>query len=92
MRRKDTTGEPGIWVRIELDTGAMITGFAPGAESPNDFWTVFKTQLVRLDEVREIPRGGTRRDFPTLYVNRDRIVVVDVESEEDDEDGGAERS
>ena len=78
MRRRNAAPGPGIWVRIELDSGATITGFAPGAESPNDFWTVFKTQLVRIEEARETRRRGGRRDYPALYVNRYRIVVIDV--------------
>jgi hypothetical protein len=78
MRRKEASDEPGIWVRIELDGGSTITGFAPGAESPNDFWSVFKTQLVRLEHARERTRGGKRRIYATIYVNRDRIVLVDV--------------
>ena len=82
MRRKDTSEEPGIWVRIELDTGATLTGFASGADSPNDFWSVFKTQLIRLEDAWETARGGTRRSYPTIYVNRDRIVLVDVVSPE----------
>ncbi|MCE9637543.1 MAG: hypothetical protein K8T90_17725 [Planctomycetes bacterium] len=87
MRRKDTTDEAGIWVRLELDNGATLTGFASGADSPNDFWSVFKTQLIRLEEAWETAPGGTRRNYPTIYVNRDRIVLVDVvEPESGEED------
>lgn len=78
MRREDTKDEPGIWVRITLDTGGAVTGFAPGADSPNDFWSVFKTQLVRLGDAIEIRADGSRRRYDTIYVNRDRIVLVDV--------------
>ena len=78
MRRKDATSEPGIWVRMWLDTGSTLTGFAPGADSPNDFWTVFKTQLVRLEDAVEVRRDRSKRQFSTIYVNRDRIVLVDV--------------
>jgi hypothetical protein len=78
MMRDDTTDEPGIWVRLTLDTGGSMTGFAPGADSPNDFWNVFKTQLVRLEDAVHVRRDGTRRRYDTIYVNRERIVLVDV--------------
>lgn len=84
MRREDTTREPGIWVRLTLDTASSLTGFAPGADSPNDFWSVFKTQLVRLEQVVEIRKDGAKRQYGTIYVNRDRIVLVDVASSDDD--------
>lgn len=85
MRRDDTTSEPGIWVSLALDTGGTITGFAPGADSPNDFWTVFRTQLVRLEQAVEVRRDGAKRKFDTIYVNRDRIVLVDVAQGNDGE-------
>lgn len=78
MRREDTSGEVGIWVRLSLDTGDVLTGFAPGADSPNDFWSVFKTQLIRLEQAVEVRRDRSKRRYETIYVNRDRIVLVDV--------------
>ena len=67
----------GIWVKLILDDGSMVTGFADGADSPNDFWTIFKTQLVRLRDVRETRPRKKPREYPALYVNRDKIVLVD---------------
>jgi hypothetical protein len=78
MRREDATDEPGVWVRLTLDIGGSMTGFAPGADSPNDFWTVFKTQLVRLEHAIHVRSDGTRRRYDTIYVNRDRILLADV--------------
>jgi len=78
MANPPSPKQPGIWVRISLDTRATLTGFAPGADSPNDFWTLFKTQLVRLHDVIELRPDGVKRRYDMLYVNRDRIVLVDV--------------
>jgi hypothetical protein len=86
MRREDTSGEIGIWVRLSLDTGDVLTGFAPGADSPNDFWSVFKTQLVRLEQAVELRSDHAKRRFDTIYVNRDRIVLVDVATSTDGAD------
>ena len=66
--------DEGIWVRLTLSNGVEITGFATGAERPNDFWTKFRTQLVRLDKVN----SGRPTGEETRYVNRDHIVVVDL--------------
>ncbi|MFN0006709.1 MAG: hypothetical protein ACKVXR_02285 [Planctomycetota bacterium] len=75
------TEEKGIWVRLVLEDQTRVTGFAPGAESPNDFWTVFRTQLVRLHQV-EVQRPGKKaRPFEVIYVNRDKIVLVDAVGE-----------
>lgn len=73
-----TGDERGIWVKMVLDGGIRISGFASGADSPNDFWTVFKTQLVRLSDVRVSRPGKKPIPYPTLYVNRDKIVLVDA--------------
>lgn len=86
MAKERGGSEKGVWVRLTLDTGASILGWAPGADSPNDFWTVFKTQLVRIEQVRETPPKGRTRDYPFLYVNRDRIVLVDVAGAHEEEE------
>ncbi|MCG3135636.1 MAG: hypothetical protein HMLKMBBP_03357 [Planctomycetes bacterium] len=80
------TDQKGIWVRITLDNGARMTGFATGADSPNDFWIVFKTQLVKLAEARVEWPGKKPKDYPVLYVNRDRICLVDAVEGPDGED------
>ena len=72
--------ETGIWVKLILDDGTVVTGFAAGADSPNDFWTTFKTQLVRLNDVHVTRPQHDTRDYPTLHVNRDKIVLVDTAS------------
>lgn len=86
MRREDTTQEPGIWVRITFDGGGSLTGFAPGADSPNDFWSVFKTQLVRLEDAVHVRPDGSRRRYDTIYANRERILLVDVAQDTAGED------
>lgn len=70
--------EAGIWVRLVLDDSTEVTGFVSGAESPNDFWTFFKTHLVRLEGVVETPANGKKIGHKALYVNRDRIALVGV--------------
>ena len=50
----------------------------PGAESPNDFWTTFKTQMVRVDRATEQLSNGQTFEHATLYVNRDKIVLASV--------------
>lgn len=72
------SGGGGIWVRIVLDTGAEISGFVARAESPNDFWITFKTQLVRLERATETGADGRTNTHESLHVNRDRIVFVKV--------------
>lgn len=67
----------GIWVRLTLEDGSVLRGYAPGAESPNDFWSKFRTQLVRIEDA-EVERGPATKDTPALYVNRDRIVIAEV--------------
>ena len=70
----------GIWVCLTMEDRTRVTGFASGAESPNDFWSKFRTQLVRLDDAHMTGPDGAREDRPTLYVNRDRILIVEIVS------------
>ena len=67
----------GIWVRLTMVDGTSIRGYAAGAESPNDFWSKFRTQMVRLERVR---RAGDEDpdSHGTVYVNRDRIVTAEI--------------
>ena len=67
----------GIWVRLTLADGSALRGYAPGAESPNDFWSKFRTQFVRLEHAERAEDGGRPVDA-TVYVNRDRIVLAEV--------------
>lgn len=73
-----TQSREGIWLRLHLKGGSEVAGFARGAESPNDIWSTFKTQLVRLDPAELQPTMGKVRSFETLYVNRDQIVLAEV--------------
>lgn len=82
------TGDTGIWVRLTLDNGARLTGYASGADSPNDFWIIFKTQLVKLTEARVEWPQQKPKEYPVLYVNRDRICLVDAATETEDVVGG----
>jgi len=68
----------GIWVRLTMEDRSEVTGFASGADSPNDFWSKFRTQLVRLDEAQFVAGGESAPGPKTLYVNRDRILVIEV--------------
>ncbi len=68
----------GIRVRLTMDNHTSVTGFASGAESPNDFWAKFRTQLVRLDDATLERADGATEGHPTLYVNRDRILLVAI--------------
>lgn len=70
--------ESGIWVCLFLDEGERVEGFAAGAESPNDFWVKFRTQFVRVDRVRLHGSSGAVSEFPSVYVNRDRIRMARV--------------
>ena len=70
--------EQGIWVRIITDSGIEVSGHVAGADSPNDFWTAFKTQCVRVDKAVETLPSGHKTGHETLHVNRDRIVLVSV--------------
>ena len=68
----------GIWIRLVLDGNSVLTGFVPGAESPNDFWVTFKTQLVRMDQaVGQLP-SGKKIAHETVYVNRDYVMLAAV--------------
>ena len=75
-----TIEDEGIWVRVSLDNGSQITGFAAGAESPNDFWTKFRTQLVRLDYSRHVGDHSNGASGDTLYVNRDHILLIEMDA------------
>lgn len=68
----------GIWVRLTLADRSQVTGFASGADSPNDFWSKFRTQLVRLDDAQLTIGTEEATRAATLYVNRDRILVIEV--------------
>jgi len=70
--------EEGIWVRIITDGAIEVAGHVAGADSPNDFWTEFKTQCVRVDKAVETLPSGHKTGHETLYVNRERIVLVSV--------------
>jgi len=72
--------DDGIWVKITLDDRSQITGFAAGAESPNDFWSKFRTQLVRLDRCRRVGDHSEASDADTLYINRDHILLVELDT------------
>jgi hypothetical protein len=71
----------GIWVRLVVEGDTVITGFVPGAESPNDFWVTFKSQLIRLERVTEELRNGTKLTHDRLYVNRDYVVLAAIANE-----------
>ncbi len=68
----------GIWVRLTMADGSRIRGWATGAESPNDFWSKFRTQLIRLEHVRH----DGEDEEAVVYVNRDSIVLAEVEQPE----------
>jgi hypothetical protein len=70
--------EQGIWVRIITEGAIEVTGHVAGADSPNDFWTAFKTQCVHVDKAVETLPSGRKTGHDALYVNRDRIVAVSV--------------
>jgi hypothetical protein len=74
-----TMEDEGIWVKVTLDNRAQITGYAAGAESPNDFWSKFRTQLVRLDDARRVGDHSEGTSGETLYVNRDHILLVEID-------------
>ncbi len=70
--------DDGIWVTLMLDNGTEIAGFAPGADSPNDFGVTFKTQLIHLRTVQERRADGQVGSFADLYVNRDHILLAQI--------------
>ena len=74
-----TMEDEGIWVKVTLDNRSQLTGFAAGAESPNDFWSKFRTQLVRLDDARRVGDHSQGGAGETLYVNRDHILLVEID-------------
>ncbi|HEX5137787.1 MAG TPA: hypothetical protein VFY93_12490 [Planctomycetota bacterium] len=71
----------GIWVRLVVEGDTVVTGFVAGAESPNDFWVTFKSQLIRLERVIEELRNGTKVTHARLYVNRDYVILASVANE-----------
>jgi len=73
--------DAGIWVRLVIEGDTVLTGFVPGAESPNDFWVTFKSQLIRIERVTEELRNGTKQSHGRLYVNRDYIITAGIASE-----------
>lgn len=70
--------DSGIWVRLVVEGDTTLTGFVPGAESPNDFWVTFKSQLIRMERVIEEPKSGKKLTHDRLYVNRDRIILATI--------------
>ena len=68
-----------IQVRLVVDSAFVITGSVSGADSPNDFWTTFKSQLIRIENATEQLPNGQTFEHDTLYVNRDKIVLASVE-------------
>ena len=74
----------GISVRIVIQGNSEITGFVAGAETPNDFWTTFKTQLVRIENAVELLPSGRKISHDVVYVNRDHIVLAGLQSEENE--------
>ena len=73
--------DDGIWVRLVVEGDTVITGFVPGAESPNDFWVTFKSQLIRMERVTEELKTGTKLTHDRLYVNRDYILTAEIAHE-----------
>ena len=67
----------GIWVHLTMVDGSHVRGYAAGADSPNDFWSKFRTQMVRLEEAQRVgiddPESAT-----TIYVNRASIALAEV--------------
>ncbi len=72
--------EDGIWVRLTLNDGSIVAGFAPGADTPNDFWVKFRTQLVQLTDVTRTEAQGESSHVARLYVNRAAISVVELDT------------
>lgn len=75
------SSESGIWVRLVVDGDTLITGFVPGADSPNDFWVTFKSQLIRMERATEEPKSGAKLTHERVYINRDRIIVASIVNE-----------
>lgn len=74
----------GFWVRLVIEGNSEITGYVAGAETPNDFWTTFKTQLVRVERAVEQLPTGRKTGHDAIYVNRDCIVLATVRPEPTD--------
>lgn len=68
----------GIHVRLVIEGDTVLTGFVSGADSPNDFWVTFKSQLIRMERVTEELKNGTKLNHPRLYVNRDYIMLAAI--------------
>lgn len=73
--------DSGIWVRLVIEGDTVLNGFVPGAESPNDFWVTFKSQLIRMERVTEELKNGTKLTHDRLYVNRDYILLATIATE-----------
>jgi hypothetical protein len=71
----------GIWVRLVIEGDTVVTGFVPGAESPNDFWVTFKSQLIRMERVTEELKNGKKAKHERLYVNRDYVLTAAITNE-----------
>ena len=77
MAAVDTDGT-GIWVRLTMTSGVEVVGRAVGADSPNDFWTLFKTHMVRLEPASSRMPGGEQREYGVLHVNRETIELAET--------------
>jgi hypothetical protein len=73
--------DSGIWVRLVIEGDTVLTGFVPGADSPNDFWVTFKSQLIRMERATEELKNGTKLTHDRLYVNRDHVILATLASE-----------
>lgn len=71
----------GIWVRLVIEGDTTVTGYVPGADSPNDFWVTFKSQLIRLERATEELKNGTKITHDRVYVNRDYVLIAKIVNE-----------
>jgi len=71
----------GIWVRLVIEGDTAVTGYVPGADSPNDFWVTFKSQLIRLERATEELKNGTKITHDRVYVNRDYVLIAKIVNE-----------
>jgi len=68
--------EQGIWLRLVVPGNTEITGFVVGADSPNDFFTTFKTHFVRVEQAVETQPSGRQYRHDLLHVARDSVVIA----------------
>ncbi len=66
----------GIWLRLVVSGNTEITGFIVGAESPNDFFTTFKTHFVRIEQAVETQPSGRQFEHALLHVARDSVMLA----------------